>query len=347
LLKEKFTLGTNGAIVAPKWLSDTDIVIGSTHYQMGIGGLHSREKSQCVRADSDHLLCDLDVASFYPSIILQQQLSPKTMGSAFLKVYRSIVERRIKAKRAGDKVTADVLKIAVNGSFGKLGSKYSPLFAPQLLIQVTITGQLVLLMLIEQLEQAGISIVSANTDGVVARCPRHLERRLNEIAFDWELNTSFELERTDYKLIASRDVNNYCAVKLDGKTKGKGVFAPASLAKNPDGQIVYKAVAQYLANGAPIEKTITECKDIRDFVTIRRVTGGAQWRDQRLGKAVRFYASKDVPSDESIRYAKNSNKVPNSQGCRPLMTLPDIFPDDVHHLIYIEAAKKLLKDCGC
>ena len=39
-------------------------------------------------------------------------------------------------------------KIQINGSFGKLGSKYSLLYAPDLLLQTTITGQLALLMLI-------------------------------------------------------------------------------------------------------------------------------------------------------------------------------------------------------
>lgn len=62
-------------------------------------------------------------------------------------------------------------KIVLNGTFGKLGSKYSFLYSPNLMIQVTITGQLALLMLIEALEAAGISVVSANTDGIVSRCP--------------------------------------------------------------------------------------------------------------------------------------------------------------------------------
>jgi DNA polymerase elongation subunit (family B) len=45
------------------------------------------------------LLFDLDVASYYPNIILQQQLAPESMGKPFLDVYKSIVDRRIKAKK--------------------------------------------------------------------------------------------------------------------------------------------------------------------------------------------------------------------------------------------------------
>ena len=167
ILDHKFTLGRNGAVCMPPWLRDTKIRIGDTEYQMGIGGLHSCENSKYFCSDKDYTLFDLDVSSYYPSIILQQRLAPKSMGAPFLKVYQGIVTRRLAAKKSGDTVTADVLKIAVNGSFGKLGSKYSALFAPELLIQTTITGQLCLLMLIERLEDAGARVVSANTDGVV------------------------------------------------------------------------------------------------------------------------------------------------------------------------------------
>ena len=175
LTKHKFELSGNGSIQMPDWLKKTKIKIGDSEYQMGVGGLHSCEKAQSVYAGTDHILADFDVASYYPSIILQQDIAPDSMGDSFTKVYQSIVDRRIKAKRAGDKVTADTLKIVVNGSFGKLGSKYSTLYAPNLLIQTTITGQLALLMLIERVEAVGAKVVSANTDGIVVFAHKRLE----------------------------------------------------------------------------------------------------------------------------------------------------------------------------
>jgi hypothetical protein len=65
-----------------------------------------------------------------------------------------------------------------------------------------------------------------------------------------------------------------------------------------------------------------------------------------LGKAVRFYYSSEVNNDECIRYAKNSNKVPKSNGARPLMDLHDIFPSDVNYQVYIDEANALLKEVG-
>jgi hypothetical protein len=341
-----FPVGTNGSVNLPEWLSKTKIKIGRTEYQMGIGGLHSCEKGQSIVAKEYEKLADFDVASYYPSIILKLKLAPKSMGDDFLKVYQSIVTRRLQAKSRKDELTAATLKITINSSFGKLGSMYSALYAPELMIQTTITGQLCLLMLIEWVEGIGARVVSANTDGIVVLFDKRKEGWLEEVVFDWMLTTSFELERSDYKALHSRDVNNYIAVKPDGKTKRKGVYAEPVLSKNPDFSVVTDAVATFLSTGIPIEETIRNCKDSRAFVTIRQVTGGGVWRDEYLGKAVRFYYSTEVGADECITYAKNSNKVPRSDGGKPMMELPETMPDDVDYDRYVEMAREVLKDMG-
>lgn len=347
ILDTDFTLGGNGAMQLPDWLKSDHIEINGTKYQMGIGGLHSCEKKQCVVADDQYGLADWDVASYYPNIILQQKLSPRSMGKTFLSVYQSIVERRLAAKKAGDKVTADTLKICVNGSFGKLGSKYSALYSPELLIQTTITGQLALLMLIERMEAAGIKVVSANTDGIVCHYPRDREEAMKDVAFDWMLDTSYELERTEYRMLASRDVNNYVAVKPDNSAKGKGVFATTGLMKNPAFSIVQKAVVDHLCNGTPIDKSVRNAGgDPSMYCTVRRVQGGAIWNEQYLGKAVRFYYSTEVDRNTSIHYAKNSNRVPLSDGARPMMDLPDTWPTDIDFDRYEQMANELLKEIG-
>lgn len=346
LLATDFHIADNGSVEMPDWLGQQRIAIDGAHYQMGIGGLHSCEKRQYIEASKHEVLADFDVASFYPAIILGQRLTPSHLGQPFLTVFGSIVERRLKAKRAGDKVMADVLKIVINGTFGKLGSKYSFLYSPDLLIQTTITGQLAMLMLIEQMSAAGVRTVSANTDGLVLLAPSSLNRAMEIVAWDWMLSTGYQLERSDYRILASRDVNSYLAVKIDGSVKGKGAFAAPSLAKNPDCQIVYDAAAARIASSTAIEKTIRQCTDIRRFVTVRRVTGGAVWGGQPLGKAVRYYYSTSVPSDQIITYAKNGNKVPNSEGTMPLMEMPETFPSDVDYHVYEVEAERLLAAVG-
>lgn len=339
-----FTVASNGAVKIPKEVADLSIRIGSGTYRMGIGGLHSSEKSTAHFADDRYALIDRDVVSYYPAIILKCGLRPGNMGESFTTVYRAIVNRRLAAKRHKDTVTADSLKITINGSFGKFGSPYSLLYSPTLLIQTTVTGQLALLMLIEALESEDIAVVSANTDGIVIKCPREKLDLCNFVVWEWEYATGFETEATEYKAIYSRDVNNYIAIKPDG-VKVKGAYAPAGLQKNPTNEIVSTAVIKFLQHRTPIEETIRECKDIAKFVTVRAVKGGAiDQAGNYLGKAIRWYYAVGIVGP--ITYKVNGYTVPRSEGARAVMQLPKEFPDDVDFKWYLNEAQSILKDIG-
>jgi hypothetical protein len=339
-----FTLSDKGDVAEPEEVGKLKVKIGSSVYQFGIGGIHSCEKSVAHFADKDHFIVDRDVTSYYPNIILSQRLAPEHLGENFLAVYRSILNERIAAKRSGDKVVNEALKIVVNGSFGKFGSKWSTLYAPRLLIQTTVTGQLALMMLVERLEARGISVVSANTDGIVIRCTRSKRDLMLSIFADWELSTGFQTEETEYSAVYSRDINNYVALKPDGKYKVKGAFADADLSKTPTSQVCVKAVVDFLQFGIPIDKTIQSCQDVRMFVNVRSVTGGAVKGDQYLGKAVRWFYAKDQSG--AITYKKNGNKVPKTDGAKPLMELPDQLPSDIDYAYYVDEAQKMLKIVG-
>lgn len=247
---------------------------------------------------------------------------------------------------ASQNTQANSYKLVINSSFGKLGSKYSALYAPNLLIQTTITGQLALLMLIERVEAIGAKVVSANTDGIVVFAKKELEDKIADVMFGWELDTSYELERSDYRALHSRDVNNYIAVKADGSVKRKGAFAEPGLMKNPQFVIVSDAVAAHLSGASDYKDVIRDCRDINKFVMLRKVTGGATWRGEPVGKAVRFYYSTEVAPDETINYAKNTNKVPQSDGAKPCLDLPVEFPSDVDFDRYVGMAQIVFKKLG-
>ncbi len=337
-----FTIADSGQVKLPKELNKA-IDFNGAKYKFGIGGLHSQEKSQVVVCGEDELLYEADFASYYPFIILGEQFYPEHLGKGFLKTYGDIVNRRIAAKRTGDKTTADSLKITINGSFGKLGSKYSTLYSPNLLIQTTITGQLCLLMLIELVSAIGGKVVSANTDGIVIHCKKHQYTDISEALFNFELISGYTLEETFYKAIYSRDVNNYVAQKLDGGIKGKGAYTIGGLMKNPNNNICISAVKLFLSEGKSVVGTIMGSNDVRDFLSVRQVTGGATYDGELIGKAVRFYHAKD---GKGLFYKKNGNKVPKSEKCKPIMDLPDSIPNDVDYDWYINESLKLISDLG-
>ena len=357
-----FLVDVQGYVQMPGPIKDMRLHIGESIYRMGIGGLHSSEQSCAHVTDEQFVLIDKDVTSYYPAIILNLHLFPEHLTIAFLRVYRRIVQRRVAAKARHAKSEASTLKIVVNGMFGKLGNPHSIFYSPHLLIQVTLTGQLSLLMLIERLELAGIPVVSANTDGIVIKCPRALHTQMDAIIEQWQKDTGFETEETDYLSVYSRDVNNYLALKTDGSVKKKGAFAnpwhnakrfePECLHKNPVTTICIAAVEALLTKGIPIEDTVCNCADIRSFISIRNVKGGAVkvWKEgeneriEYLGKAVRWYYAKDVEGE--IVYATNGNKVPRSDGAKPCMKLPEQFPEDIDFQWYIDEAYSMLAQVG-
>lgn len=394
LKSHTFIVRHDGKVDLPEFLLDP-IRIGDTEYAMGIGGLHSTESSRSVVADYATALIDADVASYYPHIILSLGLFPEALGKVFLEVYESILNDRLKAKAAQRELKKRIsaqealntavlaaelvlqqaidggLKTSSNGSFGSLGSPYSIVYAPHLMIAVTLTGQLALLMLIEWAEARDVAVASANTDGVLFQAPRSMFAgvegvRLNpselaDITDQWERETGFSLEFVEYRGVYSQSVNSYFAIKANGGHKRKGPLANpwsnhpddrnsrAALMKNPQMTICSDAALARIKDGVPLEDTIRGCKDIRQFVTVIKVTKGGTWRGDYLGKVVRYYwgaAGEPIYESEANPKTGSFKTIAKTEGAVPCMTLPDEMPHDIDYNRYVQEAEKILKDVG-
>ena len=333
-----FKVSDAGKPVMPKELNKA-IEFAGAKYKFGIGGLHSQEKRQAITPTDNELFGEFDIASMYPSIIIEQELYPEHLGKNFLSIYEKIKNERVVAKKS-DPMKAQTYKIVLNGSYGKFGSPYSFLYSPELLIQTTITGQLFLLMAIEKVTKAGGRVVSANTDGINVIRDKTNDEAVHNAIYECEIVSGYEFEYTPYLATYNRDVNSYIAVKSNG-VKGKGAFAVGGLMKNPSNNVCIEAVIAYLKDGADIEQHILNEKDITKFLTVRKVTGGAMFRGEEVGKVIRFYHSTD---GDVLSYKKNGNKVPKSDGCKPLMNLAPV--DDIDFDWYVTECASMIKDLG-
>lgn len=353
------------------WTWGIFIRINGSVYKMGVGGLHSCEKSVGYQSDEEFIYLDRDVASYYPRIKLNQGLFPKHLTEAYLQVYDGLVTARLAAKKAGNTAIADALKIVINGAFGKLGDRYSRIYSPDLMLQVTLTGQLCLLMLIDMLESSNIHVVSANTDGIVSQVPRYGRDIFETIIKQWEGITNFETEETGYHSIYSKDVNNYVAVKYkeDDATKklnfGKNWLPEKEMCKlkgayanpwpdkklqifrfhiNPTFQICTEALCAFLMDETPFAHTVRQCTDIRKFISVRDVKGAGHCDSVYVGKFVRWYISCD--STATINYMESGNNVPETEGAVPCMDLPDSLPGDIDYDWYEARTKQMAVKIG-
>lgn len=268
---------------------DREFTFMGTSYTIATGGLHSNEIPAVYVEDSDSIIVDRDVASYYPNMIrslkvCQKHLIPK----AWFRIADTIVDERLEHKHlAKDKsldsierdkhaTAAACLKIVANaGIFGKMGSEKSFLCDKKAMYQVTINGQLFLLMLIEKLELAGIHVISANTDGIVTIVPRELEQTADDICHWWEKHLGLELEFTYYTKYVTEGVNSYLTVKRGGSSKFKGRMNPKmfleDLSKGYNSPIVAKCVTEYFINGTPVMETLRNAKSILDFCRTQNV----------------------------------------------------------------------------
>ena len=273
----------NGSPILPEWLEEQTFQINDGSYQVGIGGLHSTHDVKFyAEATDDYMLSDFDVGSYYPSIMLACGYAPKLgagKGELFMDAYRDIFDQRMEAKKAGNKKVSNSLKITLNGAYGKLGSNYCSFYSPDLMLAVTLTGQLNLLCLIDDLELVkGVKVLSANTDGIVVGYHPKLRDKVLKVVAANAKRTGFEYEEKLYKKIAMKDVNNYIAIDTKNEVKSKGLYAPLGLMKNPTMQVCSLAAAQYLIDGTKpetfIKKHVRKAANFKDFVAIRGVSGG-------------------------------------------------------------------------
>lgn len=283
------------------------LTIGDTVYNVALGGLHSEDYPAIFKASDNISYRDCDVTSFYPINIRNNNIKPKHLDkNAWERLITLLINGRIEAKRNGQKTKAEALKIVINsGLFGKLNFIDFWLFDMKAAMQVTINGQLFLLMLIEKLELAGIRVISANTDGIVSEIPKELESEYARICAEWEAELGFNLEYTDYELYVRRDVNHYFTIKPNGSAKLKGhlnnkLFVE-DLLKGYDAPIVPTAVFNYFAKGIDVMTTLRDATNILDFCktqNIKKASGvytiqvvNGETVVNEINRAIRFYVS--------------------------------------------------------
>lgn len=280
---------------------ENNFVFNGLRYTVGVGGIHSKNDPEIIIPKEDEMLIDIDVASLYPSMLIEYRFYPKHLGPEFLEVYSQIKDERIEAKHNGDKVKNETLKLALNGLSGNLQNQHNFCYSPFAVMQIRINGQLLLLMLAEKLTQIGCRIVQANTDGLFVLLKKSIYEQANKICREWEQLTRLTLEEDRFEAMYQYAINDYIAVKEGYREtknpdliKTKGMFiTKVLLGKGLSAKIIPEAIIKYFVDGIPVEDTIKGCTDICKFLMSEKT--GKQWHveymNQEQQRTNRFYAS--------------------------------------------------------
>lgn len=340
--------------------SKLDISAGECPVTIGFGGIHGAIPFYREEETETRLIRNYDVASYYPHLMTICGYTSRNIP--YPQIYADMLERRMSAKKSGDKATANALKLVANTTYGAMLNKYNELFDPLMGRSVCISGQLYLLEMANHLkaECSTLRIVQLNTDGIMVSFDKSEYDKVLEITGEWQERTQFELEEDKIKSIIQKDVNNYIEIPYDGKPKIKGGYLVRGIAPagpfnvNNNATIVSKAIIEHFVNNIPPEDTINACDDISQFQIIAKA--GSKYKEAyhivdgekaSVQKVNRIYATEDD------RYGKLYKiKAENDQNAKIEM-LPEhciidndnkLTINEVDKTFYIELAKKRIND---
>ena len=270
----------------------------------GLGGVHGARGSGIYKAGDGMIIMSSDVTSFYPNLAIRNGWAPAHLPrKEFCEQYESFFEERKKIPKKDPKNY--VYKIMLNSTYGLSNDRNSFLYDPQFTMQITINGQLTLMMLYEMLSEGipGSVPLMQNTDGLEMMIPEQYKDKYMEICKEWEEITKLQLEHDEYTKLILADVNNYIAVNKAGKFKCKGRFEFEDLAlhKNKSFLIIPKAIFNYFVNDIPPERYLVDNRNIFDYCGGVKIKG--EWEFQQtcvvdrnleksvLQKTIRYYIS--------------------------------------------------------
>ncbi len=284
-------------------------------FSFAMGGIHQCIDPGVYLSNDEYIIMDADVGAMYPSIAVQNGMYPLHLGSEFYEVYKNdIVDVRLaeKAKKEhGDKAIVEGFKEAANASYGNSNQEHSWLFDSRYTMQTTINGQLMLLMIVENLLMSleNCKLLQTNTDGFTMIIKRSDLDKYYEICKSWEAITKLTLEYAEYSKMIISDVSSYIGLYTSGKVKCKGRFEwedqqnhkPSHLHKNKSHLIVPKAIYHYFIHGILPEHYLRDNRNILDYCAcvkakgdwymIERSISQGLMSNKKIQKIVRYYIS--------------------------------------------------------
>lgn len=334
-------------------------MIAGVPHTFAWGGVHGAKEQYC--GTGYYLMAD--VASLYPSLMIRYNLHSRSMKDP--KRFVDIYNTRLKYKVEKNPLQLP-LKLLLNSTYGVMKDKNNALYDPRQANRVCVYGQLLILDLIEKLE-GYCELIQSNTDGILIKLPDGSQKTydlIDDICFEWEQRTGLTLEFDEYHKVFQKDVNNYLILPHgelydeNGKPlwKSKGAYVKKLSNLDYDLPIVNRAMIEYMVHGTPVEQTIEQCNELKEFQLVSKISNkytcilhGEQPVNE---KCVRLFASKDA-ADLGVK------KVHAATGkAAKLQNSPEhcfIFNDEVNGVAvpakldkqwYAHLADRRLKDFG-
>ena len=336
--------------------AELKLTIAGLEHTVAWGGVHAGLPKTTIICENGESMFDADVGQLYPNIMRQYKL----ISRAARKPERldHMLDTSMELKALGKKKEREPWKRQCNIIYGAMGDKYNPLYDPLHRTLVCVYGQLFLIDLIEKIEDI-VELINSNTDGIFFKVDTENVEELKRRVSEWEKRTRLGMEYDEFVKFVSKDVNNYVAIRPNGKYHAKGAYVKDLNDLDYDLPIVNEAVKNYIIKGIPVEATINSCTKFRDFQKIVKLSNKYKWVEHERGrgtnkydnKAYRVYASNDNTDGRLLKCdgVRNPAKFGNTPD-KCFVYNGDVkntpIPEKLDRQWYIDLATKRLQDFG-
>lgn len=273
-------------------------VMGVNHI-FAWGGLHGARNNYIE--EGNFIL--VDVSSYYPSLMIEYDYMSRNIRNK--EEFQNMYNERFRLKSEGDP-KEEIFKLVLNTTYGCMGYKFNNLYDPRMRNNVCVTGQLLLLDLLESFDSvSNIKLIQTNTDGILLkyRTNQQLEE-IKSIVDEWSHRTRLNVGYDKYNKIIQKDVNNYIALGEEDEFVGGYIKDLHEL--DNDLPVINKAIRAYFMEGIKPSEYINSENRLIEFqkiVKISRLYDYAIHNGQELQeKTLRVFASKDSTDGPVMKY---------------------------------------------
>lgn len=258
------------------------------NFVYGAGGIHSTyEDSLYSISDGDYILVNADFENLYPSLLVVYNYYASGIPEEGKERFQFLLSecRRLKKhlkemRKQGLSNTdeykeafglRDSIKLILNASTGAMRQEHSPLYDPQNIIALCMTGQLLTTCMAKIVFDLGALVIQTNTDGILFRIKRNKLQDCYRALQEFSEYIEIPLDIDEEYAVFQKNVNNYILLsEPNAKPKLKGRWAKKSGSDVPltplNAPVINDSIIDYYCKNIPIEDTVRKRMKSLDFM---------------------------------------------------------------------------------
>lgn len=258
------------------------------NFVYGAGGIHSTyEDSLYSISDGDYILVNADFENLYPSLLVVYNYYASGIPEEGKERFQFLLSecRRLKKhlkemRKQGLSGTdeykeafglRDSIKLILNASTGAMRQEHSPLYDPQNIIALCMTGQLLTTCMAKIVFDLGALVIQTNTDGILFRIKRSKLQDCYQALQKFSEYIEIPLDIDEEYAVFQKNVNNYILLpEPNAKPKLKGRWAKKSGSDVPltplNAPVINDSIIDYYCKNIPIEDTVRKRMKPLDFM---------------------------------------------------------------------------------